>query len=77
MVGTVFNSRVEPPVLFIWGKREFFVNDDVRERQRPLVRSLQELELEGGHSIILDPPRAVVEATLAHIKSQSAPNVSP
>ena len=75
VVGTAFESRVEPPVLFIWGKREFFVNDAVRERQRPLVRSLRELELEGGHSIILDQPSAVVEATLAHIKS--APNASP
>ena len=71
-VGTAFTSRVEPPVLFLWGTRELFVNDDVRERQRPHVRSLKELELEGGHSIILEQPEAVVEATLAHIRETRA-----
>lgn len=71
VVGAEFESRVEPPVLFLWGSREFFVNDDVRERQRPYVRSLEELELDGGHSIILDQPEAVVAATLAHIRKAS------
>ena len=71
VVGSAFESRVEPPVLFIWGKRELFVNDDVRERQRPLVRSLVELELPGGHSILRDQPGAVIEATLAHMSTAS------
>ena len=68
VVGSEFEARVEPPVLFLWGTREFFVNDDVRERQRLFVRSLEELELDGGHSIIREQPEAVVEATLAHIR---------
>lgn len=66
-----FDTHVAPPVLFLWGTREGFVNDDVRERQRPLVGSLEELELEGGHSIHLDQPEAVVEATLNHIRKAS------
>ena len=71
VMGEAFNARVEPPVLFLWGTREFFVNDDVRERQRPYVRSLQELELDAGHSILLDQPEAVIEATLDHIRKAS------
>jgi len=71
VVGSAFESRVEPPVLFIWGEREFFVNDDLRERQRLLVRSLRELELPGGHSILRDQPRAVIEATLTHMSTAS------
>jgi pimeloyl-ACP methyl ester carboxylesterase len=67
-VGSSFETTVTPPVLFMWGTREVYVNDDVRERQRPYVRSLEELELEGGHSIHLDQPEAVVEATLDHIR---------
>ena len=68
---SAFDTHVEPPVLFIWGTRERFVNDEVRERQRPYVRSLEELELDGGHSIHLDQPEAVVEATLNHIRQAS------
>ena len=75
--GSEFDTRVLPPVLFLWGTREFFVNDDVRERQRPLVRSLLELELDGGHSIIQEQPAAVVDATLEHMRNASQAGESP
>lgn len=71
VVGDSFDARLEPPVLFVWGTREPWVTAERREAQRAYVRELEELELDAGHSLMQERPRAVVEATLGHIRKAS------
>ena len=70
-VGDAFVARVEPPVLFVWGTREPWVTEENRAAQRAYVRRIEELELDAGHSLIQERPRAVVDAALAHIQRAS------
>ncbi len=61
---------VEPPVLFLWGSGEFWVNDAARERQRPLIQGrYAELEIDAGHFLIEEREEQVVDAILSHLLS--------
>ncbi len=61
---------VEPPVLFVWGSGEFWVDDAARERQRALMPDrYTELEVDAGHFLIDEQEAQVVDAVLAHMRS--------
>ncbi len=61
---------VEPPVLFVWGSGEFWVDDAARERQRALMPDrYTELEVDAGHFLIDEQEAQVVDAVLAHVRS--------
>jgi pimeloyl-ACP methyl ester carboxylesterase len=64
---------VEPPTLFLWGRREGWVNPARLEAQRALARgSYEELELDAGHWLLEEQPRAVIERVLAHLEASEA-----
>jgi len=64
---------VEPPTLFLWGRREGWVNAERLERQRALVRGpYQELELDAGHWLMQEQTRTVVERVLGHLAAADA-----
>ncbi len=64
------SPAVEPPVLFLWGSGEFWVDDAARERQRPLILGrYEELEIDAGHWLIEEQEEQVVDAILAHLRS--------
>lgn len=61
---------LEMPVLFLWGTGEFWVDDEVRARQRPLIRGrYRELEIEAGHFLIEEQEQQVVNAVLGHLQA--------
>ena len=64
------SRAVEPPVLFLWGSGEFWVDDAARERQRPLIQGrYAELEIDAGHFLIEEQEEQVVDAILSHLQS--------
>ncbi len=64
------SRAVEPPVLFLWGSGEFWVDDAARERQRPLIQGrYAELEIDAGHFLIEEQEEQVVDAILSHLLS--------
>jgi pimeloyl-ACP methyl ester carboxylesterase len=64
--------QVAPPVLFLWGSGEFWVDDAARARQRPLIEGrYAELELDAGHFLIEEQQEQVVDAILSHLRQAS------
>jgi pimeloyl-ACP methyl ester carboxylesterase len=64
--------EVEAPVLFVWGRREFWVDPAARERQREFIRGpYRELEVDAGHWLIQERGPQVTGAILAHIRAAS------
>jgi pimeloyl-ACP methyl ester carboxylesterase len=65
--------EVRPPTLFLWGRREGWVNPARLESQRALVRGpYHELELDAGHWLIEEQTQPVVERILAHLDAVEA-----
>ena len=63
-------QRRWPPVLFLWGSGEIWVDDAARERQRPLIQGrYAELEIDAGHFLIEEQEEQVVDAILSHLHS--------
>ncbi len=66
------SPMVEPPVLFLWGSGEIWVDEAARERQRPLIQGrYAELEIDAGHFLIEEQEEQVVGAILSHLRSGS------
>lgn len=64
---------VRPPALFLWGRREGWVNAERLEKQRALARGpYHELELDAGHWVMEEQTQAVVERILAHLAAADA-----
>ena len=58
--------EVRPPVLFLWGSGEFWVDVTARERQRPFMAGpYDELEVDAGHWLIEEREAEVVAAIQA------------
>jgi pimeloyl-ACP methyl ester carboxylesterase len=65
--------EVQPPTLFLWGRREGWVDGARLEAQRGLARGpYDELELDAGHWLIEEQPQVVVERVLAHLDAVDA-----
>jgi pimeloyl-ACP methyl ester carboxylesterase len=59
---------VSTPTLFVYGSREFWVNEDALVRQRKLVTGpYRELEVDAGHFVLEERPDEVVAAVLEHL----------
>ena len=72
--------EVQPPTLFLWGRREGWVNGARLEAQRALARGpYDELELDAGHWLIEEQTQAVVGRILAHLDAveAAAPQAGP
>jgi pimeloyl-ACP methyl ester carboxylesterase len=65
--------EVTAPTLFIWGRREAWVNAERLAAQRALVRGpYQELEVDAGHWVMEEQTEAVVGRILAHLVASDA-----
>jgi pimeloyl-ACP methyl ester carboxylesterase len=60
--------EIDRPVLFIWGKHDFWGSRPERKQQIELMRGpYHELELDAGHSLIEEEPEIVTDAILEHL----------
>ncbi len=59
---------VQTPTLFVWGNRDVFVARASVEGQRPyLIGPYREIELDAGHSLLLEEPEQVISSILSHV----------
>jgi len=66
--GEAASGPVSTPTLFVYGSREFWVNEDALVRQRKLVTGpYRELEVDAGHFVLEERPDEVVAAVLEHL----------
>lgn len=66
--GDAASGPVSPPTLFVYGSREFWVNEDALVRQRKLVTGpYRELEVDAGHFVLEERPGEVVPAVLEQL----------
>ncbi len=63
---------VQTPTLFIWGNQDGVVARSSVESQRPYIAGpYRELELDAGHSLLLEEPEQVISAILSHIDTNA------
>ncbi len=59
---------VQTPTLFIWGNQDGVVARSSVESQRPYMTGpFREMELDAGHSLLLEEPKQVISAIVSHI----------